>query len=83
MLRQAARIRYGDSRTYQQVATSAGRPDAYRNVLAILAANPLPIIIPCHRVVTAKSGVGSYIAGARKKDWLLRMEANAMASGRF
>lgn len=83
ILRQTARIRYGDTRTYQQIATSAGRPDAYRNVLAILGTNPLPIIVPCHRVVTAKSGVGSYIAGARKKEWLLRMESRALASGRF
>jgi O-6-methylguanine DNA methyltransferase len=69
--------------TYQQIATAAGKPDAYRNVLAILMANPLPIIIPCHRVVTAKSGIGSYVSGARKKDWLLRMENKASTSGRF
>ena len=83
VLRQTARIRYGDTRTYQQIAKSAGRPNAYRNVLAILTANPLPIVIPCHRVVTAKSGVGSYIAGVRKKEWLLKMEARAMASGQI
>jgi methylated-DNA-[protein]-cysteine S-methyltransferase len=83
VLRQTARIRYGDTRTYQQIAASAGRPDAYRNVLAVLSANPLPIVIPCHRVVTTKAGVGSYIGGARKKEWLLRMEARALASGRF
>ncbi len=82
VLRQTARIRYGDTRTYQQIAASAGRPDAYRNVLSILGANPLPIIIPCHRVVTAKSGVGSYIAGPRKKEWLLRMEARTQAASR-
>jgi len=74
VLRQTARIRHGDRKTYQQVATAAGKPDAYRNVLAILLANPLPIVIPCHRVTTAKSGVGSYIAGARKKEWLIKLE---------
>ena len=83
VLRQTARIRYGDTRTYQQIAKSAGRANAYRNVLAILSANPLPIVIPCHRVVTAKSGVGSYIGGVKKKEWLLKMEARSMASGRF
>jgi methylated-DNA-[protein]-cysteine S-methyltransferase len=83
VLRQTARIRYGDTRTYQQIASAAGRPNAYRNVLAILSTNPLPIIIPCHRVVTAKSGVGSYIGGVRKKEWLLRMEQRSLASGRF
>ena len=83
VLRQAARIRYGDRRTYQQIATSAGRPGAYRNVLAILVENPLPIVIPCHRVTTAKSGVGSYIAGSRKKEWLLKMERRELAANRF
>ena len=83
ILRQTARIRYGDTKTYQQIATAAGRPGAYRNVLAALAMNPLPIIIPCHRVVTAKSSVGSYIGGARKKEWLLGMERRALASGSF
>ena len=83
VLRQTARIHYGDTKTYQQIATAAGQPDAYRNVLAVLMSNPLPIVIPCHRVVTAKSGIGSYVAGARKKDWLLRLEHRASASGRF
>lgn len=83
VLRRTARIRYGDTRTYQQIAASAGRPDAYRNVLAVLSVNPLPIIIPCHRVVTAKSGVGSYIAGTPKKEWLLKMESRSLAAERF
>jgi O-6-methylguanine DNA methyltransferase len=83
VLRQAARIRYGDRKTYQQIATAAGRPDAYRNVLAILLINPLPIVVPCHRVTTAKSGVGSYIAGTRKKEWLLKLEQRTQAAGRI
>lgn len=82
VLRQTARIRYGDRKTYQQIATAAGRPDAYRNVLAILLANPLPIVVPCHRVTTAKSGVGSYIGGSRKKDWLLKLEQRTQQSRR-
>lgn len=82
VLRQAARIRYGDRKTYQQVAAAAGRPDAYRNVLAILLVNPLPIVIPCHRVTTARSGVGSFIGGPRKKEWLLKMERRSLASHR-
>ncbi|MEE8138300.1 MAG: MGMT family protein, partial [Thermoanaerobaculia bacterium] len=57
----------------------AGRPDAYRLVLSILLANPLPILIPCHRVVTHKSGVGSYIAGVQKKNWLLKLEQKSLA----
>ena len=54
--------------------TAAGHPEGYRQVLAVLVENPLPIIVPCHRVVTNKSGVGSYIAGKDKKKWLLKLE---------
>lgn len=79
VLRQTARIPYGRTRTYQQIADAAGRPDAYRQVLSTLVANPLPILVPCHRVVTSKSGVGSYIAGPRKKNWLLRLEQKTLA----
>ncbi len=78
-LKQTAKIPYGRTRTYQQIAEAAGRPDAYRLVLSILLANPLPILIPCHRVVTHKSGVGSYIAGVQKKNWLLKLEQKSLA----
>ncbi len=78
-LKQTARIPYGRTRTYQQIAEAAGRADAYRLVLSILLANPLPIVVPCHRVVTNKSGAGSYIGGARKKAWLLKLEQKGLA----
>lgn len=78
VLRQTARIPYGTTRSYQQVASAAGRPTAYRQVLAVLQANPLPLVIPCHRVVTAKSGPGSYVAGVSKKLWLLKMEQRGL-----
>lgn len=74
VLKETAKIRYGRTKTYQQIALSAGRPGAYRQVLAILVDNPLPLVVPCHRVVTNKSGIGSYIAGTRKKAWLLKLE---------
>ena len=73
-LRQTARIPYGRTRTYGEIASGVGRPDGYRQVLSTLLENPLPLVIPCHRVVTSKSGVGSYIAGPKKKAWLLKME---------
>lgn len=79
VLRQTAKVPYGRTRTYQQIAEAAGRPDAYRLVLSILMVNPLPLVIPCHRVVTHKSGVGSYIAGTRKKSRLLRLEQKGLA----
>jgi len=74
VLTETARIPYGRTRTYQQVATSIGRSGAYRQVLATLTTNPLPLIIPCHRVVPSRAGVGSYVAATAKKEWLLRME---------
>jgi len=77
VLKEAARIPYGRTRTYRKIATAAGRPEAYRLVLAILMANPIPLLIPCHRVTTHKSGIGSWVAGKERKRWLLAMEKEA------
>lgn len=74
VLQEVRKIPYGKTRTYQRIASAAGQPDGYRQVLAVLVANPMPIVVPCHRVVTNKSGVGSYIAGKERKRWLLDME---------
>jgi methylated-DNA-[protein]-cysteine S-methyltransferase len=74
VLKETLKVPYGKTRTYQTLAEACGRADSYRQVLSILLANPLPILIPCHRVV-AKSSIGSYIAGTRKKQWLLRLES--------
>ncbi len=81
VLRQTAKIPYGRTRTYQQIADAAGRPDGYRQVLSTLMANPLPLVVPCHRVVTHKSGIGSFIGGPKKKEWLLKMERRGLAVG--
>lgn len=78
VLRETAKIPYGRTRTYGRVAEAAGRPDAYRQVLSILLENPIPILIPCHRVVTHKSGVGSFVAGQERKRWLLAMEREGL-----
>ena len=80
VLRQTAKIPYGRTRTYQQIAEAAGRPTGYRQVQSTLIANPLPLVVPCHRVVPGKTGIGSYIAGTRKKQWLLRMEKRTLDS---
>lgn len=80
VLRQTAKIPYGRTRTYREIAESSGNPEGYRQVLSTLAANPLPIIVPCHRVTTSKSGLGSYIAGVKKKNWLLRLEKKTLAA---
>ena len=79
VLKETAKVRYGRTRTYQQIAAAAGKASAYRQVLSILQANPLPLVIPCHRIVTVKSGPGSWIGGAKKKAWLLKMEQRGLA----
>lgn len=79
VLKETGKIPYGRVRTYQQIASAAGNGSAYRQVLAILLANPLPLVIPCHRVVTVKSGPGSYVAGPKKKQWLLRLEQRGLS----
>jgi len=77
VLKETAKIPFGRTRTYGDIAEAAGRPDAYRLVLAALVDNPLPIVVPCHRVTTNKSGIGSYVAGKKAKRWLLEMEKRA------
>lgn len=79
VLLETQRIPYGSTRSYQKLASAAGDPDAYRLVRSILMANPIPILIPCHRVVTRKGSPGSYIGGARKKAWLLKLEAKGVS----
>ena len=81
MLLAAARIRYGRIKSYRQIATAAGNSEGYRQVLAALVTNPLPLVIPCHRVVPSKTGVGSYIGGVKKKEWLLKMERQFQSRG--
>ncbi len=71
-------IPYGETRTYQKLASFVGASDSYRLVRSILVSNPLPILLPCHRVVPRKGGAGSYVGGTKKKDWLLKMEKRAL-----
>jgi methylated-DNA-[protein]-cysteine S-methyltransferase len=78
VLKETAKVPYGKTRTYRKIAAAAGRPDAYRLVLATLVANPIPILIPCHRIVTNKSGIGSYTGGKDRKRWLLTMERESL-----
>lgn len=83
VLKETSKIPYGRTRTYQEIAEAAGRPEAYRQVLSILLENPIPILIPCHRVVTQRSGTGSgsYIGGGDRKRWLLEMESRPEQDG--
>lgn len=67
-------IPYGETRTYAQLAEYIGRPNAARAVGGANRANPLPIFVPCHRVVPASGGVGGYVYGEQMKRYLLELE---------
>jgi methylated-DNA-[protein]-cysteine S-methyltransferase len=70
-------IGYGQTRTYGQVAELVGNPRAFRAVGTACATNPLPVVVPCHRVLRADGAVGGYIGGSDAKKALLRLEAAA------
>ena len=67
-------IPYGQYRTYQQVAKNAGNPKAVRAAGSANANNPLPIVIPCHRVLATGGGLGGYGGGLDVKNYLLNLE---------
>ncbi|MEA2161911.1 MAG: methylated-DNA-[protein]-cysteine S-methyltransferase [Thermoanaerobaculia bacterium] len=69
-----SRIPRGEVRTYAWVARQAGRPRAVRAVASIIARNPVPYVVPCHRVVPSSGGVGNYIFGSATKRALLERE---------
>jgi methylated-DNA-[protein]-cysteine S-methyltransferase len=68
-------IPYGGTGTYRSVATAAGSPDAVRAAGTALATNPIPIIVPCHRVLRSDGALGGYRGGPERKAALLRHEA--------
>ncbi|HZD65526.1 MAG TPA: methylated-DNA--[protein]-cysteine S-methyltransferase [Acidimicrobiales bacterium] len=70
-----AAIPYGETATYRSVAAAAGNPRAVRAAGSALATNPLPIIVPCHRVLRSDGTLGGYGGGLHRKDELLRREA--------
>ena len=72
-----SRIPYGRTITYSELARRAGVPNGARAVGNVMAKNPLPIIIPCHRVVGKGGGLGGFsaIGGTKMKEQLLRMES--------
>jgi methylated-DNA-[protein]-cysteine S-methyltransferase len=68
-------IPYGVTESYAQVATAAGRPRAMRAVGTACATNPVPIVVPCHRVVRSDGSFGGYAGGPDAKQSLLLLEA--------
>jgi methylated-DNA-[protein]-cysteine S-methyltransferase len=74
VLRSTARIPFGSVSTYGRVATEAGSPRGSRAAGNALGANPLPIVVPCHRVVRAGGALGGYTGGVERKLALLAIE---------
>ena len=83
-LRACADIPQGQVATYGQIARAAGSPGAARAVGSAMAANPVPVIIPCHRVVRADGQLGEYgMGGPAMKERMLRAEGVAITNGRI
>jgi methylated-DNA-[protein]-cysteine S-methyltransferase len=74
VLKQTARIPFGHLVTYRDVAARAGSPRAMRAAGNALASNPIPIVVPCHRVIHTGGGLGGYTSGLDRKRALLRLE---------
>ena len=74
VLRATARIPFGAVSSYREVAAEAGSPNAYRAAGNALGSNPIPIVVPCHRVLHAGGGLGGYTGGLERKRYLLSLE---------
>ena len=74
VLRATARIPYGATSSYARVANAAGSPRAFRAAGNALGTNPMPIVVPCHRVLSSGGGLGGYTGGIERKQLLLSVE---------
>ncbi|HTG47659.1 MAG TPA: methylated-DNA--[protein]-cysteine S-methyltransferase [Actinomycetota bacterium] len=78
VLAATARVPFGEVTTYGTIATRIGHPSAARAVGAALGSNPIPIVVPCHRVIGAGGKLTGYAGGLHRKEYLLELEG-AMA----
>ena len=69
-----AKIPYGETRSYAEISLAIGLPRAIRAAARANGANPLAIVIPCHRVINSDGKLGGYGGGLERKKWLLRHE---------
>ncbi len=67
-------IPIGETRTYQEVAELVGSPRGWRAVGGAVARNPLPLFVPCHRVICKNGAIGGFSCGVHVKEWLLDFE---------
>ncbi|HEX6491842.1 MAG TPA: methylated-DNA--[protein]-cysteine S-methyltransferase [Gaiellaceae bacterium] len=79
VLHELARVPFGELTTYGALASRAGKPGAARAVGTIMNRNPVPIVLPCHRVVGANGTLVGYAGGLERKQALLRLEGSLLA----
>jgi len=75
-------MRPGETRSYQALAREVGAERAVRAVASANARNPVPIVVPCHRIVRADGSLGGYAGGLARKRWLLAHEGAQVAKAR-
>ena len=75
VLEVVAGIPYGETRSYGEVASAAGSPRSARAVGNVMAGNPFPVLVPCHRVIRSTGDAGGFGGGGQLKVWMLEMEA--------
>ena len=71
-------IPYGETRSYKWLAEEVGSPKGFRAVGGANGKNPVPIIIPCHRVINSDGALGGYSGGVWIKEWLLKLEKHIL-----
>jgi methylated-DNA-[protein]-cysteine S-methyltransferase len=81
VLRAASAIPYGGVLSYTQVAAEAGSPRGSRAAGNALGSNPIPIVVPCHRVLRSGGALGGYAGGLERKRWLLELEGAMTPAG--
>lgn len=74
VLRATAAIPFGQTRTYAEIAVAAGNPGAARAAGTALGRNPMPVVVPCHRILRGGGALGGYTGGLERKRMLLRIE---------
>src|SRR5271169_202390 len=80
VLRATSAIPYGGVLSYAEVAAEAGSPRGSRAAGNALGSNPIPIVIPCHRVLRSGGALGGYGGGLERKRWLLELEGAVLDS---
>ena len=78
-----AKVPYGEQRSYAEIAAAVGRPRAVRAVGSANGANPLPFVIPCHRVIASGGQLSGDAGGVKRKARLLAMESATPVPGRL